>query len=81
MNYQSDQCSRIYKTETLSKDKNCIFLNTAAVAILHFPLPRKQCCCVFKRKRYPWAFVGSNVKVEGGGGGGGEGFLYAEPLI
>ena len=51
MNYQSDQCSRIYKTETLSKDKNCIFLNTAAVAILHFPLPRKQCCCVFKRKR------------------------------
>ena len=83
MNYQ---CSRIYKTEKLSKAKDCIFQNTAAVGILPFPLPRKECCCVFKRKRYPWAIVRSNIKLGGGGGGGGggvwsEGFLYAEPLI
>ena len=66
MNYQ---CSRIYKTEKLSKAKDCIFQNTAAVGILPFPLPRKECCCVFKRKRYPWTIVRSNIKLGGGRGG------------
>ena len=26
------------------------------------PFPWKQCCCVFKRKPDPWAFVGSNIE-------------------
>ena len=30
------------------------------------PFPWKQCCCVFKRKRDPWAFVGSNIELGEG---------------
>ena len=28
--------------------------------------PWKQCCCVFKRKLDPWAFVGSNIELGEG---------------
>ena len=30
------------------------------------PFPWKQCCCVFKRKPYPWAFVESNIELGEG---------------
>ena len=30
------------------------------------PFPWKQCCCVFKRKPDPWAFVGSNIELGEG---------------
>ena len=30
------------------------------------PFPWKQCCCVFKRKPVPWAFVGSNIELGEG---------------
>ena len=30
------------------------------------PFPWKQCCCVFKRKPDPWAFVGSNIGLGEG---------------
>ena len=30
------------------------------------PFPWKQCCCVFKRKPDPWAFVGSNIELGQG---------------
>ena len=40
-----------------------IFLNIVNMAILPSPpspSPWKQCCCVFKRKPDPWAFVERN---------------------
>ena len=43
-----------------------IFLDILAVAILPSPSPWKQCCCVFKRKPDPWAFVGSNFELGEG---------------
>ena len=30
------------------------------------PFPWKQCCCVFKRKPDPWAFVASNIELGEG---------------
>ena len=30
------------------------------------PFPWKQCCCVFKRKPDPWAFVESNIELGEG---------------
>ena len=30
------------------------------------PFPWKQCCCVFKRRPDPWAFVGSNIELGEG---------------
>ena len=48
-----------------------IFLDIKAVAILPSPSRWKQCCCVFKRKPDPWAFVGSNFGL-------GEGVIFTQ---
>ena len=38
------------------------------------PFPWKQCCCVFKGKPDPWAFVGSNIEL-------GEGFFFRKGVV
>ena len=42
-----------------------IFLNIVPVPVLP-SFPKKQCCCVFKRKPDAWAFVGSNIELGEG---------------
>ena len=45
--------------EHFSKNRSCTGSSLS-------PFPWKQCCCVFKRKPDPWAFVGSNIELGEG---------------
>ena len=49
----------VYLDSIFSKHRSC-----AGSSLSLFPW--KQCCCVFKRKPEPWAFVGSNIELGEG---------------
>ena len=50
---------KLYTGKHFSKHRSCTGSSLS-------PFPWKQCCCVFKRKPDPWAFVGSNIELGEG---------------